>query len=287
MIELLDYLTQLVIKIGISILQIFPSKSIKWLIYQILVFSKYRKQVINKNFNATNLSQDTDTSNSIFYSKNINHLSRIITESTRRLNKKSIAKVKFFNVQKLQNECLKTNGLILLASHYGNWELGCTLLPLHVDVPVYGVYKTVKNKAVDKILLTKRSKYGLHLVPMNKIARVILQNQKNNKSAIYILIADQNPNSKNSIIWTDFLNIRTAYFNGALKLFQKYKFNVAYMKMKVGPTLWAYDVSFDSIIDTSDNGAYLTQSYSDILESQIKEHPEYWLWSHKRWKRSF
>lgn len=267
--------------------QIVPDSVSLVITQSILKWTGYRKQVINKNFNNTTVNERHKLEFKTFYKSNIKFIARIIIESLGSISNKQLERITFSNINKLETQCKSSNGLILLASHYGNWELACSVLPRHTVLQVYGVYKPLKNKAADQLMLDKRSKHGLQLIPMKKIGRTILENRNTGVSAIYILIADQNPNSKNSIIWSQFLGVETAFFNGPTKLYQKYKFNMAYMNVSIGNKLFEYNINIDTNIQLGINGDALVDSYSKILESQILAAPEHWLWSHKRWKRSF
>ncbi len=279
--------TRLILNICLFVFQIVPDSVLLVITQTVLKLTGYRKQVINKNFNNTTVNKRHKLEFKTFYQSNIKFIARIIIESLGSISNKQLERITFSDINKLENQCKSSNGLILLASHYGNWELACSMLPRHTDLPVYGVYKPLKNKAADQLMLDKRSKHGLQLIPMKKIGRTILENKNAGISAIYILIADQNPNSKNSIIWTQFLGVKTAFFNGPMKIQKKYKFNVAYMQVEVGDKLFEYNININTNIDPGKDGEQLVASYSQILESQIHEAPQYWLWSHKRWKRTF
>ena len=279
--------TRLILNICLFVFQIVPDSVLLVITQTVLKLTGYRKQVINKNFNNTTVNKRHKLEFKTFYQSNIKFIARIIIESLGSISNKQLERITFSDINKLENQCKSSNGLILLASHYGNWELACSMLPRRTDLPVYGVYKPLKNKAADQLMLEKRSKYGLRLIPMKKIGRTILENKSAGVSAIYILIADQNPNSKNSIIWSQFLGVKTAFFNGPTKLYQKYKFNVAYMNVTVGDKLFEYNINIETNIQLGQDGDGLVDAYSKILESQILAAPEYWLWSHKRWKRSF
>jgi len=282
--NILNYLIFIFIKIAHFTIRLFPSKLLVRLISHILIFSGYRKQVINNNYKSTigvGLSNDTFDS---FYRKCIQNISRIIVE-TLKFDKSKSSKLSYLNIQNLENLCKKNNGLILMASHYGNWELACINLPLHTSLPCYGVYKPLKNKMLDKELIRLRSRYGLNVIPMNSIARSIASNYNSGTPAIYILIADQNPRSIQSVIWVKFLGLLTAYSNGLVKFQAKYKLPVAYLKTTPNQDLFNYNIDFE--IPPLDVPKDSTEWYSQQVENQIKQAPHFWLWSHKRWKRKY
>jgi KDO2-lipid IV(A) lauroyltransferase len=54
------------------------------------------------------------------------------------------------------------------------------------------------------------------------------------------------------------------------------------------PTKWLYKLKFHSISTKSQNTMQgeITEKYARLLEKGITSRPEYWLWSHRRWKRS-
>ena len=283
----MNKLTRLILNFCLKVYQIIPVFVPLLITKSLLKLVGYRKQVINKNFNNTNVNKYNTLRFNTFYKTNIEFISRVIIESLSSLSIKKQKHIQFSNISELEKDCKTSNGIILLASHYGNWELACTMLPKHTGLPCYGVYKPLKNKTANQLMLDKRSKHGLHLIPMKRIGRTILENRNKGISAIYILIADQNPNSKNSIIWSQFLGVKTAFFNGPMKIYQKYKFNVAYMEVEVGNSLFEYKININTNINLGENGEQLIASYSEILETQIHKAPQYWLWSHKRWKRTF
>ena len=244
----------------------------------------YRKQVINNNYKSTTGSGISKENFKPFYAKCIANISRIFVE-TLKFEKPKASSLTYIDISKLEEACKKNNGLILMASHYGNWELACINLPLHTSIPCFGVYKPLKNKPLDKELLKLRSRFGLNLVPMNSIARTIATNSSNGIPAIYILIADQNPRSIRNVVWEDFLGIKTAFSNGVEKFHEKYNLAVAYMKITPGQAFFQYEIEFEYPLPHEVKE--VIQWYSQRLESQIKAAPQYWLWSHKRWKRKY
>lgn len=279
-------LTTIALTLISALAGIFPTKVLIAISRSVLLLIGYRKQVINNNYIRTRISSLEGSNEKTFYKKNIHYLARLIIESLRPLRSDKIDLVAYTGVEQMLASSRATDGLILLASHYGNWELACSLLPLHTDMPVYGVYKPLKNQGADEYMRKRRSVYGLNLVPMKRIGRVIANNVRQKTPAIYILIADQNPNSKNSIIWKDFLGVRSAFFNGPAKILDKYTLSVSYMNVAVGPQPYIYEIEIESL-EVGSFSTDIIDQYADLLSRQILNAPQHWLWSHKRWKRNF
>ncbi len=257
------------------------------MISRFLIIIGYRKSVITKNLEKRFFNNNFEKSKvDSIYRQCITNIARIIVESLCSIPTSLIQNkengIYYENVTQLEKACNSNNGLVLFVSHYGNWELACTLLPKVTDLPIYGVYKPLRNRFFNEKVKAIRSKHGLHLVPLNKIARVIATNKNKSIAAIYILIADQNPNTSNNIIWANFMGISTAYANGAKKIIDKYNFGLAYMNIRPQKKPYHYSITFDFDFDIDND---ITQQYSNKLQSQIIKKPQYWLWSHKRWKR--
>jgi KDO2-lipid IV(A) lauroyltransferase len=101
----------------------------------------------------------------------------------------------------------------------------------------------------------------------------------------YYMVADQSPSSSRFAYWVTFLNQDTATLHGPEKYARIYNYPVYYMdvqKIKRG----YYSVEFIPLcMDpvTSKNGE-ITTAFMRLLESKVRENPQYYLWSHRRWK---
>ncbi len=274
----------ILIKFALTFIRTLPAKILIASVHRVLAIKKYRKQVINNNYKSTIGHNESEDKFDTFYNQCILNIAKIMVE-TLKFNRSKSKLLSYTNIEKLENQCRQKNGLVLMASHYGNWELACINLPLHTSLPCYGVYKPLKNKTLDKELIELRSKFGLHLVPMNAIARSMAKNHDQSKPAIYILIADQNPRSIQSVVWIEFLGILSAFSNGLTKFQNKYNFSIAYMNITPGPNNFEYAIDFD--FPSPEDSKKPIQWYSQRVENQIVKAPQYWLWSHKRWKRKY
>ena len=174
--------------------------------------------------------------------------------------------------------------IILVSSHYANWEwvIG---LSLHTKMDFYGSYTKIQNKNFENLIKKSRSKYGMKCVKSSEIIKGIVTNVKQQKQGLYLLISDQSPQVKKNQYWSDFLNVKVPIFTGAEMISKKFDFAVVNMntsKIKRG----YYESEFELITHTAKELAEnaITDRYLRLTEEHIHKQPEFYLWSHKRFK---
>jgi KDO2-lipid IV(A) lauroyltransferase len=184
-------------------------------------------------------------------------------------------------IKKIQDE---GRDIVAICGHYNNWEWMCAF-PLFTDINCVSIYKPLSDKLFDKLFNKLRVKYGMTLTPMSNIVRDIIENRKKGISTLYAFIADQTPAKRDIKYWTQFLNQETPVYLGAEKIASKYDMAVIYFKnqkIKRGYYHLTLDLLFEH---TSGLPEYtVTEAHVRKLEELINEKPEYWLWSHRRWK---
>ncbi|OFX83825.1 MAG: hypothetical protein A2W99_02925 [Bacteroidetes bacterium GWF2_33_16] len=175
--------------------------------------------------------------------------------------------------------------IIIVTAHYCNWEIYFTL-PLLSPHSVLGIYKPLNDKNYDREFYNMRTKFGAIPVSMNDAFRTILQYDKDKNYVMIGLIADQRPPKASSNYWTPFLNQESAIFLGPEKIAKKINAPLIFtylQKIKRGK----YKMIIDKVIENplEYKEFEITETYIRWVEEIIKEKPEYWLWSHNRWKR--
>jgi len=200
---------------------------------------------------------------------------------------KALSRIKYKNPE-LLNELHGTGRQVMaVLGHYGNWEYLASL-GLVIDYPVVGIYKPLKNKYFDRMVQRNRNAYGAITVPMDKIARRLIEFHKNKKPVLTINLGDQRPRYHQIQYWTKFMGRDTPMFLGTEKLAKKLDAAVVFLKirkLKRG----RYEMEAELICESpEDLKPYeITNRHVAILENMIKEEPAYWLWSHRRWKHSY
>jgi KDO2-lipid IV(A) lauroyltransferase len=171
-----------------------------------------------------------------------------------------------------------------LLGHTFNWEWANVICQLNAKQQFAGVYLPVTNKAFDRLLRRVRSRSGAWLISMHaKKGMVKLQQVR----YIVGLIADQNPSNLNNVYWTPFLNREAPFFKGPELLASRNKAAVVFAgikKIKRG----YYEVALEQVTEDASQHQpdTILKQYVAFMERQIKEQPENWMWTHRRWKNN-
>lgn len=172
---------------------------------------------------------------------------------------------------------------VLVGGHYGNWELYAIGIGLVSTYSPIAIFTPLSNKFLNKKITKSRSKYGLGLLPTSEV-RAHIQSTSDEQSVI-IFAADQSPRKSQKAYWMNFLNQETGIQFGTEKFAKSFNAVVIFgniYKVKRGH----YEVEYEVICENAEETeyGYITQAHTKKLENIIKKQPEYWLWSHKRWK---
>ncbi|MDR0729521.1 MAG: lysophospholipid acyltransferase family protein [Prevotellaceae bacterium] len=198
-----------------------------------------------------------------------------IREKTQKQN------IRFTNTEALDELYDAGKNVILLLGHYANWE-ALNVLPKYIKAPVGAVYSPLSNKLSDRLIMQVRTRFGVRMYPMQRIARHILSHR--DARTVYLFVADQSPGVQ-SKYHTTFLHQPTLFFTGAEKLAAATRSAVVYVHFeKTGRGKYT-----GAIIPVTNDGAQepegaITQKYVELLEANIRENNTLWLWTHKRWK---
>jgi Kdo2-lipid IVA lauroyltransferase/acyltransferase len=249
-------------------------------------FPGYRRNIVAMNLRNSfpeKSQQELDIIEKKFY----HHLCDLFAEvlrmthmSERELMKRTL----FANPELFDRFYNEGRDIIVIAGHYCNWEW-LTSIPLFSKPQTVSVYKPLQNKHFDQFMNNLRTRNGTVLVPMRQIAREIIENRKNSKRSIYAFITDQTPSGGDIKFRTKFLNQDTPEYLGSEKIALKYDMPVVFInvrKIKRGYYAFSAELLFEHTAGLPEH--LITETHVKRLEEVIRENPEYWLWSHRRWK---
>ena len=171
----------------------------------------------------------------------------------------------------------------LLLAHNFNWEWACVAVAAILKQPFIVVYMPISNKVVDRLFMKIRSKTGAILLPATNMRNAILPYR--NEPYILILVADQNPGNPSKALWYNFFNKPTPFLKAPESGARKGNTPVMFCKL-IKERRGYYRIFFEmgEGNPASLKEGELTKKYVEYLQDFISEHPEMWLWSHRRWK---
>ena len=182
----------------------------------------------------------------------------------------------------------KTCGIYL--GHYGNWEWPSSM-PLWIDSNLgitAQLYHPLENLVTDRLVYYTRQRFGGISIPSNQSIRELVKWRNKGKPLVIGFVADQTPWWNDIHYWTNFLNHPdTPVFTGAERIMKKFDMDVYYLditRVKRG----YYTAEYKRITTTPKEWEEfaITERYNRMMEETIKRAPQYWLWSHNRWKRT-
>lgn len=177
-------------------------------------------------------------------------------------------------------------GGIFMLAHFGNWEWMASIQQwLSEGVTELNVYRQLKNKAMDRLMLAIRAKRGGACVEKQRILREMVRYRAEKRPVTVGLLSDQKPRPEVTRTWVRFLHQETGFLDGGEVLGKKFGYPVFYLYI-TRTARGYYHVNMRTLAAAPKNTAEgeITKSYAQILEENIQEQPELWLWTHNRWK---
>jgi KDO2-lipid IV(A) lauroyltransferase len=247
---------------------------------------KYRKKVALDNLNLVFPDKSSEEKKKIA-KQFFKHFTDLFMETIKAIsiNKKEILKRYQYKNPELVKEFLdKGRSIAFISAHQANWEWSVNS-PLVLNCNVNGAYTSLGNTYFDKIVKESRERFGFICYESSKTVKAIYTDFKNQVQGIYLLISDQSPQLEHTAYWQEFLGIKVPFHIGAETLAKKFNLvviNCATKRIKRG----YYETEFKLISENPKEvkNHEITDKYIALTEQLIKEQPEFYLWSHKRFK---
>lgn len=284
--QLLIYILVYPIIIGISLLPFrilyFFSDLIFYLLYYVI---GYRKKVVMKNLKLS-FPEKTEVELIEIQRKFYKHFVDVFMEliKTFTMSKKEIKKRYKFNNLELVSELAKEKGILLLGSHYANWEW-IVSFSMYTKVPCYGVFTPIGNTYFNNFIIKSRERFGGYLIPGKKLVPQIIKDQKEGINAFYGLLSDQSPQLKKTFYWAPFMGVKVPVHTGAEMLSKRFDLaSVFFDVKKIKRGYYEGEFTLVSKDANSMKNFELTDIFLRTVEKQIRNAPEYYFWTHNRFK---
>jgi Kdo2-lipid IVA lauroyltransferase/acyltransferase len=185
-------------------------------------------------------------------------------------------------VKLFQDLYAKGRSGILVMGHYGNWEYCPSGLPPQTDFQSYVIYHPLSNPYFDRLMSHMRTRTGCKLYTMTGTLKGMMNNR--NELNLTAFLSDQSPSTKGAH-WMQFMNQDTPVFNGSEKIAQKLGMAVIYGSMeRIKRGSYIYHTNLICEDASKTQPGEITESHVRMLEEDIRKAPEFWLWTHRRWK---
>tara|TARA_R110002124_G_scaffold71417_2_gene191431 strand:- start:221 stop:1045 length:825 start_codon:yes stop_codon:yes gene_type:complete len=246
----------------------------------------YRKEVVLKNISYAFPEKFEEEKQKI--AKNFyKHFTDIMIESIKSFSiseKEILKRYKYKNPELVNKYAKEGKSIALVSAHLANWEWSIST-PLVLDIDIFGAYNKLRNETFEKTLRENREKFGIKGATTANFIKLIKHNFENNVQGAYILLSDQSPHIEKTFHWDTFFGVKVPVHTGAEMLAKKNDLvviNYRAKKIKRG----YYETDFELITENpKDYKDYeITDKFLRITERNITEQPEFYLWSHNRFK---
>lgn len=288
MIHFLVYILVYPLIVLISILPFRVLYFVSDLLFLILYYVLgYRKKVVMHNLKIAFPEKSQDELK-VIMKKFYSHFLDIFMEMLKTFsisNEEILKRFKLTNQEDLDAFMGRHKNVLLMSSHYANFEWLFSL-NLRVDTHHgFAAYKKVKNKFFNAYIVRSRSRFNTTLVPTKELIATLDDNDKNKLPSVYGMLVDQSPKLFKTYHWSTFFGKEVPVITGTEMLAKKYNYGVMYIettKVKRGFYETKMEVLSENPREVPDFG--ITDLFMKKLEAKIRKEPEYYFWTHKRFK---
>jgi KDO2-lipid IV(A) lauroyltransferase len=257
------------------------------LLYLLLYYVvSYRRKVVAENLK-NSFPEKSEEERKTIGKKYYRHLADLIIETfklSHMSQKEQKKRFTYRNLEVIDRLREDKRDIIAVMGHYNNWEWP-TLMPYYLKYKIIIIFKPLQNNYFNRFVNKQRSKFGIVLTPTSQVIREIINYRKDNINTLSVFLSDQIPAKGDIKYWTRFLNQDTAVFTGAGKIAAKYDMAVVFFHIqKVKRGHYNLDIELLHKHTAGLSEDLITDTHVRRLEEIIREKPEYWIWSHRRWK---
>ncbi|UPT69774.1 MAG: lysophospholipid acyltransferase family protein [Flavobacterium sp. JAD_PAG50586_2] len=246
----------------------------------------YRKKVVRENI-AMALPYLSEKERLAVERKFYHHMCDMFLEmvKTMSISQQEMEKrFRFTNLDLYRDLEKQGKSIALLCAHYASYEWAVSM-NYHITFEGYGIYKKINNKYFDKLIKDIRSKFKATLLSTRETIPTIEHNAKINHLGVYGFASDQSPQATRATHWSEFMGIEVPVHTGAEMLAKRFDMNVIFLKNKKVKRGY-YEATFELMAENPKEvpDYEISDDFLRRVEKQIHEAPEFYLWTHKRWK---
>lgn len=261
------------------------------LLYHVL---PYRRRIVHANIEQVFGQRYSALEKKQLALKFYSHLATSLKEmfQLRFMSEKALCeKVEVRGHERLLEVAAQGRGVLVLTGHFGNWEfapLGGILNFKQFKGQFHFIRRTLGNKTIERILFRRYYRAGLNVIPKKNSLQQVTQALEQNHAVVFVL--DQHASLANRD------GIAAEFFGKPAGTYRSLASIARHTGIPVVPAAGyrqpdgRHVLAFHEPIvwqegQTTHESIYLnTRAYNEALEKIILEHPEQWLWLHRRWK---
>lgn len=271
---------------------------ISWLPFRLLYFIsdlfyyflyyviKYRRKVVRKNLELSKVAKSTKDLIRI-EKKFYKHLTDVFFEMFKfySISPEEMKKRFYIENPEIFYELEKKNkSVMFMTSHYGGFEWFLSI-NYHVPQLPFAVYTPLSNKSLESLIKKFRLRHGSKLISRYEAGSYIKKQIKENKLFLYGMAADQSAQIRSITYWKEFLGVKVPVFTGSERIAKQHDIPVVFGKVvKIKRGYYKVVVDLISEFPNEYKDYQITDIYLKKLEKQIREIPEYYYWTHNRFK---
>ena len=257
------------------------------LFYYILYYGiKYRRKIVRKNLELSKVANSTKDLIRI-EKKFYRHLTDVFFEMFKfySISPEEMKKRFYIENPEIFYELEKKNkSVMFMTSHYGGFEWFLSI-NYHVPQLPFAVYTPLSNKSLESLIKKFRLRHWSKLISRYEAGSYIKKQIKENKLFLYGMAADQSAQIRSITYWKEFLGVKVPVFTGSERIAKQHNIPVVFGKVvKIKRGYYKVVVDLISEFPNEYKNYQITDIYLKKLEKQIREIPEYYYWTHNRFK---
>tara|TARA_Y100000385_G_scaffold79868_1_gene81411 strand:- start:1982 stop:2854 length:873 start_codon:yes stop_codon:yes gene_type:complete len=247
---------------------------------------RYRKKTVEDNLKLV-FPEKSESERKQITKEFFHHLCDMILEAIKSMNisvEDMKARFKFTNIEVIHDYEKRQKSIALMCAHYGSWEW-IFILQAYTSHLTFAIYKKLNNVYFDKLVRKIRARYDSYLITTKESINVLVENKKKGLITINGFAADQSPKKEKAYHWNTFMGIEVPVHTGAEMLAKKLDMPVVFFSVK-RIRRGFYETTFQTLAEHPNEfkDYEITDQFLKLVENQIHEAPQYYLWTHKRWK---
>ena len=176
--------------------------------------------------------------------------------------------------------------IILTTAHIGNWELAGGLHSYITKQRMTSIMRPLENPKIGRYVYARRCRFLHRSFSKEEGVRPLIQAHRNGENVT--IVSDQHAKEKEGVQVTFFGHPAMAQKTPAwLYLRTHTVIAMPYLIRDDNDFHFTFHCAkmpdYQPTGDTEKDIRAVAQLYTDMIEEQIRLHPEQWLWSHRRW----